>query len=57
LSLQFRQLKHSVRETEHSQEFQESLTIDYPAPIHSVLWAHSPTFSFHFISFHIPLTF
>jgi len=39
------QLKQSVIKTEHSQECQESLTGDYPALVHTVLWAHSPIYS------------
>jgi len=31
--------------TEHSQEFQESLTRDKPALVHSVLQAYSPVYS------------
>ena len=45
MSLQFKQLKQSVIKIELSQEFQESLTGDYVALIHSVLWAHSPVYS------------
>jgi ABC-type phosphate/phosphonate transport system ATPase subunit len=33
--------KQSVIKMEHSQEFQESLTRDYPALVHSVTWAQS----------------
>jgi len=39
------QFKQSVIKTEHSQEFQESLTTDKPALAHSVHLAHSPIYS------------
>jgi len=42
LPLQLKQLKQSVIKTQHSQEFQKSLTSDYPALVCSLLRAHSP---------------
>ena len=45
MTLQLKQFKQSVIKTEHSQEFQESLTRDYNALVNSVLWAHSPIYS------------
>jgi hypothetical protein len=38
-------IEQSVIETEHSQEFQESLTRDYPALVHSVFCAHRHIYS------------
>jgi len=45
LTLQFEQLKQAVMKTEHSQEFQPSLTRDNPALVHSVHRAHSTVYS------------
>jgi len=41
LTLHLKQLKQPVIKREYSQEFRESLTRDYPALVHLVLWAHS----------------
>jgi len=46
LSLQLPQLKQPVTETGQSQEFQDSLSREYPGLVHSALRAQSPIYSF-----------
>ena len=46
VSLQLPQFKQQVIETGQSQEFQDSLSREYPGLVHSVLRAQSPIYSF-----------